>query len=160
MWTKFCRFLANLFLLVGRKEKKFKEDYPNDEVIASGGAKAIVSEEEQEVSRGKQWAGAKRSALILSDKRLVCGDWEINLNDVNEASIIEFKSFLSKSLILKIRTEEGKNYQFGLQYDPAWTKQEVLPLKIEESKVKFSMFSIVARLLLVIFIINLIFDIF
>ncbi len=159
MWTKFSRFLVNRIFLVGRRINKFKEQYPDDQVIVAGGSKAIVSEKE-EVFRGKQWIFAKRAVLILSNKRLVCGSWEVNLNDIDKASIISLRSFLAKGLVLKIRTKDDKNYQFGLQYDPLWIEQEVLDLEFSKDKIKFSLFSIIARLILIFYIIDLIIDIF
>jgi hypothetical protein len=50
-------------------------------------------------------------------------------------------------------TKDDSHYQFGMQFNPEWTNQNVLPLTIEQGQVKTSTFSLIMRLILVGYII-------
>ena len=153
MLSTFLRILVDVAYLVPFKVKRFHTKHPNETVLVAGGSKAIRLKEDQKVSRGAKWIVAKRGVLILSDKRLVCGSWNIELDQIVNAQILKTKSFFVKALVLKIETKEVQHYQFGLQYDPKWIAQKVLPVKIEEGKIAYSLFSIIIRLALLGYII-------
>lgn len=89
----------------------------------------------------------------VDSKHWLCGSWEIPIYAINNAVLLQVNALFAKALVLKVSTLDGYHYQFGLQYGPTWEKQTALRSTIEESKITYSAFSIVRRLILVAWII-------
>lgn len=153
MLDTFFRVLANLFYLVPFQVRRFKVEEPDSQVLAAGATKARKFGKDSEVQHEAGWIAARRGALILTQEKLVCGSWEIPLSTINNALLLRVRSLFAKALVLKVSTTDGYYYQFGLQYDPAWETQTALKLTIEEGKIKYSVFSIALRVILVIWLI-------
>lgn len=150
MLTRFSNSLVNILYLVPLKKRLFKSKYPNEKIIAAAGSKGIRLNKDSTVSRGLDWLVAKRAVLILTDKRLICGSWNIDLDKIVEAKALLIGSLSGKGLVLKIATSDGHHYQFGILSSSQWIEQEVLPLKIEEGKVEYSPFSVVLRVIIIV----------
>ena len=137
------RIIVNTVYLVPLQVNRFKKQHPGTEVLIADGTKArkVKSNEEAQYEMG--WATARRNVLILTTNGLFCGDWTIPLSNIQEATLLS----ISGGSLLKISTTDGLHYQFGLQRNPAWEKQKVLPLNVQESALKFSKASLVLRLL-------------
>jgi hypothetical protein len=144
----FFRIFTNLIYFVPLKVKQFKANEPNSQVLAAGATKARQFDKDVAVQYAAGWIAARRGTLILTDQKLVCGSWEIPLSTVNKAVLLRVKALFAKALVLKVSTTDGHHYQFGLQYDPVWETQTALKLTIEESKIKYSAFSIALRVIL------------
>ncbi len=136
-------------LIYGTKRAicKFERENPDERVLAADGSKGIVTEGDQEIRRGANWVVSQRAVVLLTDKRIICGKWTIPLDTIASAQMIRFKSTFSRGQVLKIQTEDGKNYQFGMQYNPEWAQQQVLPLAYEDSRMKYSTFSVIVRII-------------
>ena len=52
------------------------------------------------------WVTARRGVLILSENQLCCGDWQIPLADIQEASLQP----MAGGLVLKVTTASGLYY--------------------------------------------------
>lgn len=148
MLDTFFRIFANLLYFVPLKVRQFKANEPDAQVLVAGATKARQFDKDVTVQREAGWMTARRGALILTDQKLVCGSWQIPLSSVNKAVLLRVKTFFVKALVLKVSTADGHHYQFGLQYDPLWETQTALNLTIEESKIKYSGFSIALRVIL------------
>jgi hypothetical protein len=137
------RIIVNTVYLVPRQVNKFKKQHPNEEVLIADGTKArrVKSKEEAQYEIG--WATARRSILILTTSGLYCGGWTIPLSNIQEATLLK----ISGGSLLKISTIDDLHYQFGLQRNPAWEKQKVLPLSVQDSALKFSKASLIFRLI-------------
>lgn len=146
------RIIVNAVYLVPLQVNRFKKQHPDAEVLIADGTKArrVKSNEEAQYEMG--WVTARRSVLILTLNGLFCGDWIIPLSSVQEATLLQ----IFGGSVLKISTTDGLHYQFGLQRNPAWEKQKVLPLKIQEGALKFSKASLVLRLVLVAWLVYMI----
>jgi hypothetical protein len=129
--------------------KKFERNNPDEKVFASDGCKGIITEKNQEIKRGVKWIASKRAVLLLTDKRIICGNWEIPLDTVSAAQLSKIKAPFGEGQVLRIQTEDGKTYLFGMQCNPEWKTQQALPLIYENEKVKYSLFSIIIRAYLV-----------
>jgi len=133
--------LVDLIYLSPFKLSQFKKKYPNESLIGYGGTKAIILDCEEDVKRGTKWLAARRALFIMSDKRIVAGDWEIGLESIIKAQILCYGS----GMVLKLETAEGDFYQFGLQYIKTLLVQEHLEIELINSKVKYSLLSIMLR---------------
>lgn len=136
--------------------KSFKKNNPNTKIVAYGATKARLLKNDEEIKYGLGWIFSRRGTLILTEDKLICNDWQILISDIKKASILKFQGFFSKGLVLKIKTKDNKNYHFGLIDDPVWENQNVLLFEIDTQKIKYSWFSILVRILLLIWLINFI----
>ena len=160
MLTGFTRLIVNIIYLVPLKVRIFSARHAGETIQAAGASKAISLSEDQQVTRGYKWIVSKRAALILSNKRLACGSWNIELSQIVEAKLIKLRSMLGTGLVLKVRTNQGKHYQFGLQYDQKWFDQKVLPMVVEDGKIMSSTSSKIFRLVVWVYITYLLFQLF
>lgn len=142
------RIIVNTLYLVPLQVNKFKKLHPDVEVVIADGTKARRVKPNGEAQYDLGWVTARRGVLMLTTKELVCGDWTIPLPGIQEATLLH----ISGGSLLKISTKDGLEYQFGMQRNPAWEKQKVFPLKIEEGVLKLSKLSVILRLLLLIWL--------
>ena len=142
--------LVDLIYMTGRARRKFEYANPYETVLATDASKGIITERNQDIQRGFDWITSQRAIIILTDKKIVCGKWTIFLDTITAAQLIK----CSGGQVLKISTEDGTNYQFGMQFNPEWTTQQILPLTLEKGRIKYSFFSIVLRLILFLYVIN------
>lgn len=132
------------------KIKRFKRNFPHEKILMNAATKAILSPQENNLERSAKWITSRRGILILSEKRLLCGDWEIELQDIVEAELIEIRSLFMKGLVLKIKDNQDRHFQFGLNYDKKWLEtdsQDLLGVNLKKGKMGYSPFSIIIRLI-------------
>jgi hypothetical protein len=133
--------ITNLIYLVPLIVQNFKAAHPDETVLIAAASKAQRNHDEQPVQYGAGWVTARRAPVILTDKRLVCGDWDVPLEKVIYAEMVTYGS----GVILKIGDTDKFHYQFGMQWTSAWQEQGVLKIKPSEEKLAMSTFSIVLR---------------
>jgi hypothetical protein len=154
MLTAIARFIVNLLFNVNGKIKAYLTANPQDTVLFAGAAKGVTYEESSGVERGLKWVAARRGVLLITKQAIIQGNLKISFEDITSADIIEFSSFFTKAFVLRVNTKEGKQHQFGLTYDESLLNQSVLKLTASSEKVKYSLISIIARVVLIIFILN------
>ena len=154
MLNKIMKSFTDLFYMTKRKREKFEHKNPNEKVLAADASKSIVTEKNKEIQYGFEWVVSKRAVILLTDKRIICGKREIPLNIITTAQLIRVNKI---GQVLKIQTDDDKNYQFGMQYNPEWTEQQTLPLIIKNEKIKYSSFSIIIRLIAIGYLIYIIY---
>jgi hypothetical protein len=150
MLSTLFQILTDAMYLVPFQVKRFKAREPDAQVIAAGATKARRFGSASEIRAEPGWITSRRGALILTTEKLVVGSWTIPLATITSATLVRIKMLFAESLVLKVSTDSGRHYQFGLQYNPTWEKQTALPLAIEDDKLKYSVFSIVLRIGVVI----------
>jgi len=153
---KLMKWLVDLVYMTGRARRKFEHANPDEEVLAADASKGIITKETQDIRRGLNWVTSQRAVIMLTDKKIVCGKWTIPLETIASAQLIKYGS----GQVLKILTEDGTNYQFGMQVNPEWTNQQILPLMLDKGSIKYSSFSIIVRLLLLGYIIYRLYSLF
>lgn len=153
MINKMMKGLVDLIYMTGRTRRKFELDNPNEKVLAADGSKGIATEKNQDIQRGLDWVTSQRAVILLTDKKIICGKWTIPLNTISAVQLLKINSLFGSGQVLEIQTEDGKNYQFGMQLNPEWTNQQILSLTIEKGQVKYSLFSIIMRLFAVVYLI-------
>ena len=144
MFDKMMKGFVDFIYMTGRTRRKFVRDNPDEQVFAADASKGIVTENNQDIKHGLAWVVSQRAVILLTDKEIVCGKWTILLDTISDAQL----STHGSGQVLKIQTKDGMNYQFGMQKNPEWTNQQILPLTLEKRQVKYSFFSIVVRLIL------------
>ncbi|MGL5436285.1 MAG: hypothetical protein ACRDBO_12940 [Lachnospiraceae bacterium] len=145
MINKMIKGLVDLVYMTGRVRRKFERDNSNEKVLAADASKGIVTEKNQDIQRGLDWVTSQRAVILLTDKKIICGKWIILLDTIATAQLL----VLGSGQVLKIQTEDGKNYQFGMHFNSEWTNQQTLPLTVEKGQVKYSFFSITVRWILI-----------
>ena len=137
---------VDLIYGTARVRRKFELNNPNEKVLAADASKGIVTTTNQDIQRGLDWVTSQRAVVLLTDKKIICGKWTIPLDTISTAQLLKINSVFGGGQVLKVQTTDDKNYQFGMQLNPEWTNQPYLPLTIEKGRVKYSAFSIIARL--------------
>lgn len=143
MINQTLKAIVDLIYGTKRVKRKFEMDNPGEKVWAADGSKGIVTTSNQDIRRGLDWVTAQRAVVLLTDQKIVCGKWIIPLDTISTAQLIK----VNGGQVLKIQTTDDKNYQFGMQSNPEWVNQQILPLTIETGKIKYSPFSILVRLI-------------
>ena len=149
MINQFLKGLADLLYGTERTRRKFERDNPNEKILAADASKGIVTTTNQDIQRGMDWVTSQRAVVLLTDKKLVFGNWTIPLDTISTAQLFNINSLLGGGQVLKVQTTDDKNYQFGMQLNPEWTNQQRLPLTLEKGQVKHSAFSVIVRLIAV-----------
>lgn len=145
MMNKMIKGFVDFIYMTGRVRKNFERDNPNEKILAADASKGIITEKNQGIKMGSDWVVSQRAVILLTDKRIICGKWTILLDTITTAQLL----VIGSGQVLKIQTEDGKNYQFGMQFNSEWTTQQTLLLAVEKGQVKYSFFSIIVRLMLV-----------
>ena len=107
--------------------------------------KATTAEGEN-LRRSFNWVVARRSILKVMPDASVCGDWKIPYNQIDEAILFSIWSIFP-GFLLRIRSGETV-YQFGLNWNAFWKRELPFPVSREKGKLKYSTFSIIARVIL------------
>ena len=147
MISQLLKALVDLIYGTARARKKYEMNNPTETVLAADGAKGILTKDLQEITRGLNWAVSQRAIILLTNKKVICGKWTISLEDIATAQLLKVHTLLGGGQVLKIQTNDNKYYQFGMQLNPEWTTQKILPLSLEKGKIKDSPFSLVVRLI-------------
>ena len=134
-------------------KKEFLANHPTEKIIVADASKGIKSKGNSEIKRGLDWVTSQRAVVLLTDKRIKCGKWDIPLENILSAKLIKINTTYGPGQVLKIETNDNQNFQFGMQMNNEWIDQKTLPLTIEKGKVKYSLFSIIIRLILIGYII-------
>lgn len=131
MLYKFLKLISDWFYLVPLTMRKFQKNNPDETIHAYGAVKAHRHDTERPLA-AYGWRFARRGTLILTDKRFVCGDWEIPLDKVKYAEAVMFSS----AFILKVADSSSNHYQFAVQKDPMWMNQSVLSIKMMDELIE------------------------
>lgn len=153
MINKLLKGLVDLIYGVGRAKSNYSKTNPTEKILAADGSKGITTKGDKGIERGLDWVTSRRAVLLLTDKQIKCGNWEIPLENIETAQLLKINSLFGSGHVLKLKTKDERHYQFGMQFNPEWTNQNVLPLTIEHGHVKTLTFSLIMRLILVGYII-------
>ena len=137
---------------------KFEFENPTEKVLAADASKGIVATTNQDIQRGLDWVTSQRAVVLLTEKKIVCGKWTIPLDAVSSAQLVKFNSLFGGGQVLKIHTTDDRHYQFGMQINPEWTNQQMLPLTFEKKQIKHSFFSVFVRIIAIVYLIYLVYE--
>jgi len=145
--------ITDFIYRTGRARRKHSAEHPDEQVVAADASKGIMTQGDGDIERGLDWVTSQRAVVLLSNKRIKCGQWDIPLENIVNAQLVKINTTFGPGQVLKISTKDQDNFQFGMQMNQEWTNQSFLPLTLEKGKLKFSLYSIVVRLVLLGFII-------
>ena len=147
MLDQFLKGLVDLIYGTSRVRRKFEYNNPGECVLAADASKGVATTTNQDIQRGLDWVTSQRAVVMLTEKKIICGKWLIPLDTISTARLVRINSSFGAGQVLKIETTEDKHYQFGMQVNPEWSNQKLLPLTIENGNVKHSVSSIVLRII-------------
>lgn len=151
---KILKALVDLFYGTNSKRKRF-ESQNNESVIAADASKGIITKQNDNITRGADWIISQRAVILLTEKQIVCGKWQIPIDNITNATLVKIKSLFGGGQVLKIDTKDNESYQFGMQVNDEWINQNTLHLTVENGKVKTSPFSWIIRIVAVGYLIYL-----
>lgn len=102
--------------------------------------------EGKDLRRSFNWVVARRAVLRVMPDALLCGDWLIGYDRIDEAVLFSIRTIIP-GYLLRVRSGETV-YQFGLNWNPFWKKELPFPVSREIGKMKYSLFSFIARAVL------------
>ena len=114
------------------------------EVIYSCMTKATTTEGD-DIRRSANWLVSRRARLKVISDSLMCGDWTIAYDEIDEAVLFRTSQMFIPCYVLRVRAN-GAIYQFGLNPGRFWKGELPFPVRRESMKVAYSPFSIVVRL--------------
>lgn len=141
--------LADLIYGVKSAKRKYLQSNPDEVILAADGSKGIKTKGDKDLERGMDWITSQRAVILLTDKRIKSGSWDILLEEVETAQLLKVDSLFGAGQVLKIGTRDKINYQFGMQANPDWTSQTMLPVTLQNGHLKTSVFSWLVRMFLV-----------
>ncbi len=153
MINKLLKGLVDLIYGVGRVKTNYSKNNPAEIILAADGAKGIITKEDKGIERGLEWVTSQRAVVLLTDKKIISGQWNIPLENIEAAQLLKINSLFGPGQVLKLQTKDNKHYQFGMQFNPEWTSQTVLPLTLEHGEIKTSAFALIVRLIAIGYII-------
>lgn len=106
-----------------------------------------TNREAKEPRYSQNWVAAKRASFQVFEDKFVCGKWEFNFNEIKDAILYETKQVFIPVKVLKFEYDE-KVYQFGFNPWANPMKYANINYKTEKVKLKYSIFSIVCRVIL------------
>jgi hypothetical protein len=149
MLNKLMKGFVDLIYGTGRVRRKYEQTNPDEKVLAADASKGIITNHDQGITRGADWVTSQRAVLLLTSNKVVCGKWTIPIEQIQSTQLLKFRSLFGDGAVLKLQTVDGTNYQFGMQINPEWIDQQVIPLTYEQTKIKHSPFSIAIRVIAV-----------
>ncbi|MEM7179601.1 MAG: hypothetical protein AAF518_01715 [Spirochaetota bacterium] len=154
--SNFARAIANFLYRVNAKKKAFAQANPNEPILACEAAKAIELSEDKDPAYGAEWVTSKRSIFLMTEQKIYIGKWEIPLEQITKAELLKFSSLYGKGMLLKFTTQQGKYYQVGMSDSPELEQQTVLHVEIRTQKLKYSFLSIIARIVLLAYLVYIV----
>lgn len=137
--------ISNLLFLVPLATARFRRANPGLAILIAGATKANQTGT-SDVERGAGWITAYRGALIVTPEALVAGPLRILVPSITEARLLKVRG----GYVLTVNPEGMPICQFGLPPDPRWESALPFPVTIEVGRVRYSLFSILVRVWLLI----------
>lgn len=100
---------------------RFERNHPHEPVLSACACKGRKAEPGAALEKG--WGLARRAVLLVTERALRCGDWEIPFDSIERLSYSSFQGIFSSGLVLSAETREGECYQFGTNKNSSWLEQ-------------------------------------
>jgi len=109
--------------------------------------------EGNDIRHSYSWVVSRRARLEVWPDRLVCGDWTIPYESIDDAVLFSFRQqFLIPGYILRVRTDRTI-YQFGLNWGRFWKGDLPFFVTREKTTLAYSPYSLAVRIALVGYVI-------
>lgn len=117
-----------------------------DEILHQCWTKATTAEGD-DVRRSLSWVTARRARLRVTRHALVCGDWTIPYQEIQEAVLFSIYSIFIPGYVLRVKTKDV-TYQFGLNWGRFWQGELPFPVRRERRRLQHSVFSVAVRIMI------------
>jgi hypothetical protein len=104
--------------------------------------------EGDDIRRSFNWVTSRRGILKVTSDALICGNWMIPYETVDEAVLFQTRQCFITCYVLRIKAH-GTIYQFGLNPGRFWKRELPFDVKREKMRLKYSVFSVAMRLVFV-----------
>ncbi len=108
--------------------------------------KATIAEGE-ELRYSQNWVLARRAILKVTPTALICGDWQIPYDQIDEAVLFSVWDTFIPGFVLRVKAN-GVIYQFGVNWNPFWKKELLFPVSREKGRLGYSAYSITIRIIM------------
>jgi len=109
----------------------------------------VTTAEGDDIRYSLNWVISRRGILQVYSDRLVCGDWVIPYDEMDEAVLIRTRQMLIPCYVLRVKSK-GRIYQFGLNPGRFWVGPLPFPVERTSAKLSYSWFSIGLRVAIVV----------
>ena len=116
-----------------------------------------TSREDNEPRYSQNWVTSKRAWFKAYRDRIECDSWVIPFSEVTKAVIYNTRQMFVPVQVLQLITEKG-NFQFAFNPWASPSKHLTLDVRQEDIRLKYSLFSIVVRVLIVSYIVYWVWD--
>ena len=111
----------------------------NENVLAADASKGIITKQNNDITRGADWIVSQRAVILLTERQIVCGKWQIPIDNISNATLVIIKSLFGGGQVLKVQTLRKKglygtlvglrnNKRKVYKYNPDYLPQLVEPL--------------------------------
>jgi len=118
--------------------------------------KATTAERDH-LRRSFNWVVSRRAILKVMPNALVCRNWVIPYDQIDEAILFSTRQLFIPCYLLRVKSG-GTTYQFGLNPGGYWKGELPFPVKREKAKTSYSPFSLIIRILILAYIVYLIWE--
>jgi hypothetical protein len=115
-----------------------------------------VRTEGTDIRRGVDWVLSRRGWIKAFEDRITCGDWTIRNDEVDNAILVTTRDIIFPAKVLIVQTKSA-NYQFGLNPWCGISTQLPFPFREERKPIKWSAFSVLLRIGVVVLLVYLVF---
>ncbi len=152
MMNSLLKKLTDLIYGTKRAKRIYELKNSGEKVIVADACKGIITTDKTNITLGLDWVKSQRAVIMLTQKNIICGKWSIPINSISDAKLTKLKTLFGGAQVLTIQTVDETNYQFGMQVNPEWTNQKQLLLIVEDGNLQYSKFSIIVRLILILYL--------
>src|SRR5262245_52038240 len=100
MINRLLKTLVDLFYGVGLAKANYLKANPTDNILAADASKGITTKGDKEIERGLDWVTSQRAVILLTDKKIKCGQWDIPLANIESAQLLKINSLFGPSQVL------------------------------------------------------------
>ena len=101
---KIIKAFVDLIYGANSKRKRF-ESQNNEIVISSDASKGIFTKQNNNITRATDWIVSQRAVILLTEKQIVSGKWQIPIDNISYATLVKINSLLGGRQVLKIETK-------------------------------------------------------
>lgn len=101
--------------------------------------------EGDDIRHSFNWVVSRRASLTITSEALICGDWRIPYDTIDEAVLFQTRQWFIPCYVLRVKVKE-RIYQFGLNPNRFWKGELPFAVTRERMRLKHSTYSIAVRI--------------
>ena len=109
--------------------------------------------EGDDIRHSFNWIVSRRGWLRVTSNALICGNWNIPYEAIDEAVLYQTRGMFIPGYVLRIKVD-GTIYQFGLNPGRYWKGDLPFDVQRERMRLSYSTYSIAVRIVLVVALVH------